>query len=300
MFSPYAAMGNAPESMVDPNGTLATYSSDGTRNDMLSAYAKDFVADVGGAGTGSIGGGGGGLNLGTGGYVNDNGEWVNDGSSFGAHRAIGANGRSTEAFWGGISALANIMKGSSSTFTNIGNGNFMSTGFKIEIESGSGLLADGGTMSLGAYLLMEAATTLSTTITTSAVVGSGGAALVLVGGLYAGYYSLGVIGNTPNGGIGAFEGSSLVRESSQEILMRQNAIKGVIALGEAAKTIYHSKGGNKNVWPDGQYAKPNPNTIDWSKGDQQLADEITGSDAPKGPRTPNNLIKKWFRDKRPK
>lgn len=54
------------------------------------------------------------------------------------------------------------------------------------------------------------------------------------------------------------------------------------------------------IWPDGQYAQPNPNTIDWTKGDQQLADEITGTGAPKGPRTPNNLIKKWFRNKRPK
>jgi RHS repeat-associated protein len=47
MFSPYAAMGNAPESMVDPNGTLATYSSDGVRNDELSTYAKDYVAEGG-------------------------------------------------------------------------------------------------------------------------------------------------------------------------------------------------------------------------------------------------------------
>jgi hypothetical protein len=62
----------------------------------------------------------------------------------------------------------------------------------------------------------------------------------------------------------------------------------------------YSKGGTKNVWPDGQYPKPDPNKIDWRRGDQELADEITGPKAPKGPTSPNNLIKKWFRDKRPK
>ncbi|MFY0256521.1 RHS repeat domain-containing protein [Chitinophaga sp. 30R24] len=70
--------------------------------------------------------------------------------------------------------------------------------------------------------------------------------------------------------------------------------------GYLSRPYTYSKGGQKNVWPDGQYTKPNPNTIDWSKGDQQLADEITGPGAAKGPTTPNNLIKKWFRDKRPK
>jgi RHS repeat-associated protein len=60
MFSPYAAMGNAPESMVDPNGTLATYSSDGVRNDELSTYAKDYVAEGGERGTGNFGNGNGG------------------------------------------------------------------------------------------------------------------------------------------------------------------------------------------------------------------------------------------------
>ena len=61
-----------------------------------------------------------------------------------------------------------------------------------------------------------------------------------------------------------------------------------------------SKGGKQNVWPDGQYQKPNPQQIDWKKGDQELADEITGKNVPRGPGSPNNLIKKWFRDKRPK
>jgi hypothetical protein len=52
-------MGNAPESMVDPNGMLPTYSSDGVRNDELSGNARDYTAFQGGGGTSAIGGGGG-------------------------------------------------------------------------------------------------------------------------------------------------------------------------------------------------------------------------------------------------
>jgi hypothetical protein len=66
----------------------------------------------------------------------------------------------------------------------------------------------------------------------------------------------------------------------------------------AAGYIY-SKGGNRNIWPD-QYPKPDPRDVDWKQGDQELADGITGKDVPRGPSTPNNLIKKWFRDKRPR
>jgi RHS repeat-associated protein len=63
-----------------------------------------------------------------------------------------------------------------------------------------------------------------------------------------------------------------------------------------------SKGGKKRVWPEGFInQKPrNWEDIDWSKGDQQLADQITGKDAPHGPKTPNNEIKKWFNRHRPK
>ena len=31
-----------------------------------------------------------------------------------------------------------------------------------------------------------------------------------------------------------------------------------------------------------------------------MADEITGKDTPRGSKTPNNEIKKWFKDHRPK
>jgi hypothetical protein len=46
-------MGNAPESMVDPNGTLA-YDRDGTRNDVLTPNVRDYIAPIGGDAIGSI------------------------------------------------------------------------------------------------------------------------------------------------------------------------------------------------------------------------------------------------------
>jgi hypothetical protein len=52
-------MGNAPESMVDPNGTLPTYSSDGKRNEVLTPNLRDYLAPLLGPGTSSMGGGGG-------------------------------------------------------------------------------------------------------------------------------------------------------------------------------------------------------------------------------------------------
>lgn len=70
--------------------------------------------------------------------------------------------------------------------------------------------------------------------------------------------------------------------------------------GYLSRPYTYSKGGKKNVWPDGQYPKPNPNTIDWSKSDKQLADEITGRGVPTGQRTAHNEIKKWFNHKPPK
>jgi RHS repeat-associated protein len=75
-------------------------------------------------------------------------------------------------------------------------------------------------------------------------------------------------------------------------------IVGGIMWATLDQYLLHSKSRNENIWPD-NYRKPNPKDVDWSLGDQALADGITGSDVPKGPNTPNNKIKKWFRDKRP-
>jgi RHS repeat-associated protein len=62
--------------------------------------------------------------------------------------------------------------------------------------------------------------------------------------------------------------------------------------------IVASKGGDRNVWPTGEYPKPNPKDIDWSKGDSELADSITGSGVAKGGGTAWNQMKKWFNRKR--
>ncbi|UYQ91273.1 hypothetical protein MKQ68_14365 [Chitinophaga horti] len=52
-----------------------------------------------------------------------------------------------------------------------------------------------------------------------------------------------------------------------------------------------SKGGKKQVWPDG-YAKPDPNKIDWSKSDDDLATELSDPGDKRGPNTPHNWMKK--------
>ena len=63
-----------------------------------------------------------------------------------------------------------------------------------------------------------------------------------------------------------------------------------------------SKGGDRNIWPDQYGYPPRVQDVDWSKGDGQLADKIANEhgDNNRGPGTPHNLLKKWFRDKRPK
>ena len=63
-----------------------------------------------------------------------------------------------------------------------------------------------------------------------------------------------------------------------------------------------SKGGKQNIWPDQYGHPPKVGDVDWKKSDQQLADEKSKAvgDTKKGPGTPNNKAKKWFRDKRPK
>jgi RHS repeat-associated protein len=66
--------------------------------------------------------------------------------------------------------------------------------------------------------------------------------------------------------------------------------------------ILHSKGGRRNIWPDQYGTPPKVGDIDWNKSDSQLADKISNEagDSKRGPTSPNNQLKKWFRDKRPK
>ena len=66
--------------------------------------------------------------------------------------------------------------------------------------------------------------------------------------------------------------------------------------------VLHSKGGRRNIWPDQYGTPPKVGDIDWNKSDSQLADKISNGagDSKRGPTSPNNQLKKWFRDKRPK
>ena len=61
-----------------------------------------------------------------------------------------------------------------------------------------------------------------------------------------------------------------------------------------------SRGGKKNMCPDQYGYPPNPKNIDWTKGNQELADIYSGNDPNKGPGKPHNWLIKWFRDHRPK
>lgn len=66
--------------------------------------------------------------------------------------------------------------------------------------------------------------------------------------------------------------------------------------------VLHSKGGRRNIWPDQYGTPPKVGDVDWNKSDSQLADKISNEvgDSKRGPTSPNNQLKKWFRDKRPK
>jgi hypothetical protein len=59
-----------------------------------------------------------------------------------------------------------------------------------------------------------------------------------------------------------------------------------------------SKRRNQNIWPS-KYNKPDLGKLDWSKSDEELANEIIDDpNAPKGPKSEHNLVKKYFNDKR--
>ncbi|RZK37100.1 MAG: hypothetical protein EOO90_26035 [Pedobacter sp.] len=60
-----------------------------------------------------------------------------------------------------------------------------------------------------------------------------------------------------------------------------------------------SKGGPRKIWPDQYGYPPNVKDVDWGKSDGQLADSLSNKhgDTKRGQSTPNNLARKWFRDK---
>lgn len=78
-----------------------------------------------------------------------------------------------------------------------------------------------------------------------------------------------------------------------------NIISAEDALAVSAYIVLMSKGGRGNIWPD-DYPFPDLSNIDWTTGDSQFATEVTGPNPPKGkgPGSPWNKIKKWFRDKK--
>ncbi|WKN42349.1 hypothetical protein [Tunicatimonas pelagia] len=92
----------------------------------------------------------------------------------------------------------------------------------------------------------------------------------------------------------------------QILLAGTAVVVGAVAIYNLAQWYadshtYYSKGGKRRIWPDQYGTPPNVKDIDWSKGNQQLADEISErfGDGRRGPRSPNNLVKKWLRDHRP-
>jgi hypothetical protein len=63
------------------------------------------------------------------------------------------------------------------------------------------------------------------------------------------------------------------------------------------RDAFAKPGGVKDVWPGEFGAKPNPNDVDWGKGDAELAKEVAkGTGATKAAL---NKAKKWFRNTRP-
>ncbi|WP_454880734.1 DUF6443 domain-containing protein [Sphingobacterium detergens] len=76
---------------------------------------------------------------------------------------------------------------------------------------------------------------------------------------------------------------------------------GLPSLSETNGFVF-SKGGHRNIWPDQYGYPPNVKDVDWGKSDGQLADDLSNAhgDTKRGGGTPNNLARKWFRDKRPK
>lgn len=55
-----------------------------------------------------------------------------------------------------------------------------------------------------------------------------------------------------------------------------------------------------NIWPDEYGNPPNSSKIDWNKSDSELANELSNTfgDKARGPKSANNMAKKWFNEKR--
>jgi hypothetical protein len=95
MFSPYAAMGNAPESMVDPNGTSPGFGNELFANNPVE---NSFAGSEGTSGSGASGGfgSGGDQNLGTGGQATAGGGWDYGANGSAANKISNDNAEKTD------------------------------------------------------------------------------------------------------------------------------------------------------------------------------------------------------------
>lgn len=88
--------------------------------------------------------------------------------------------------------------------------------------------------------------------------------------------------------------ASLLQSSHISIL--SDSIKHLISKIRTS-LLHFSKKKNCNIKPTGIFI-PHETEIDWSQGDDAIASNIIGKDAPKGPNTLHNWIKKHIRKKR--
>lgn len=138
-FSPYAAMGNMPESTIDPNGTVIQNTIDwnvGIGHD----YAQSFGSETGGGGGGALAGLGGGNPL-----AGDNSKGVDFGD-FGSGYAARAQEAMSNYFWAVTELIVGYVKEGSFN-KNADVTVYEQDDFQIPVEGSSeasGLLADGG------------------------------------------------------------------------------------------------------------------------------------------------------------
>ena len=69
------------------------------------------------------------------------------------------------------------------------------------------------------------------------------------------------------------------------------------AIFEFAKNKLKGGGRNNGIWSD-EYPMPNWDKVDWTKTDEQLAQEITKQETQKGAGTAYNKIRKYIQQKR--
>lgn len=169
----------------------------------------------------------------------------------GADNSSGTQGN--EAFWNGMTALVGVLAGDA-TFTNAGDGTFVSTDFTItKTEKSSGLLADGGSgaMSLASYVALEGSSIISVT----AVVSVAGAAVVIAGTAGVFYGAATVLGMGAGSGLAGYEHSG-----DAALLKELDAVNHKVAL-QMSKSKGERNQTRNAAGTDSPYKKlkPDPN-----------------------------------------